>query len=257
MKKRGHQKKRQTTNSKIKDHKREGNKLIPPMAQIHWRNASWQNERLPEMLWACLLVTHLPREYALDVFRQVAKYIEGLPDRDKFHEVTHTGLSNLPSEHQNAVLSILVAQPEQQEVLAPLLLLDELPGREMWSRALSIDSVEDDWELLMNAVSHTLWHQTQESTDCRWLRVLCFLVAGKLKIGLETREKSEQSVKEILYYPYHGDPSEVRASIRAKEIALVPLDHEPTEWAEKFWNECLNKTPCYPLSINLPQCMSR
>ena len=250
MNKRNRRGKRQTTNSKIKSHKRDGNRLIPPMAQISWSYNSWIDQRLPEMLWACLLVTHLPREYVLDIFRQVAKYIEGLPEEDKFHEVTHTGLSKLPSEHQNAVLSILVAQPEQQEVLVPLLLLDELPGREIWARALGIDSVEEDWELLMDAVSHTLWHQTQKSTDCRWLKVLCFLVAGKLKIGLETPEKSEQSVKEILYYPYHGDPSKVQASIRAKEISLIPPNQEPTEWADKFWNECLNKTPCYPLDIN-------
>lgn len=250
MNKRNRRKKRQTTNSKIESHKRDGNRLIPPMAQISWSYNSWVDQRLPEMLWACLLVTHLPREYVLNIFRQVAKYIEGLPEGDNFHEITHTGLSQLPYKHQNAVLSILVAQPEQREVLVPLLLLDELPGREVWARALGIDSVEEDWELLMDAVSHTLWHQTQKSTDCRWLKVLCFLVAGKLKIGLETPEKSEQSVKEILYYPYHGDPSKVQASIRAKEISLIPPNQEPTEWAEKFWNECLNKTPCYRLDIN-------
>ena len=186
-KKRKPQKKPQQKNySTITQHKLQGKKLIPPIYQIgDQKNASWRDDRLPEMLWATLLVTHLPRENALNVFRQVAKYVEELPEEDKFYDVTHTGLSKLPPEHQDAVLSIIVAQQEQQEVLTSLLLLDELPGREAWAKVLNIDRVSDNWIPLMISVSDTLWHQTQESTDCRWLKVLCRMVAGKIKIAFE------------------------------------------------------------------------
>ena len=251
-KKRKSQKKPQQKNySTITQHKLKGKKLIPPIYQIgNQENVSWMNDRLPEMLWAILLITHLPRDYALNVFRQVAKYIDDLPEDGKFGDVTHTGISTLPPEHQDAVLSIIVAHPEQRGILASLLLLDNLPSREAWVKALSTDKADDDWQLLMSAVAHTLGHQTQEATDCRWVKVICALLAEKIKIALETREESEHSVKKILYYPDHGDPSEARASIRDTEMMLNQIYPNQYKWSAKFWSECLAKTSCFRFNSN-------
>ena len=240
---------RQKKYSTITQHKLQGKKLIPPIYQIgNQKNASWIDDRLPEMLWAILLATHLPRENALSVFQQVAKYIEDLPEEDKFHDVTHTGLSKLQSEHLDALLSIITARQEQKDILVYLLLLDELPARELWAKALNIDKISDDWIPLMMSVSDTLWHQTQESTDCRWLKVLCRMMAGKIKIAFENPEESKQWIEEVLRYPNHGDPSKVSASIRAAEIGSSDSSVHQSEWAAKFWNECLVKTPCFPFN---------
>ena len=236
--------------STIPEHKRQGKKLIPPLREIFEKDepgASWLNERLPEMLWAILLVTHLPREYAINVFRQVAKYIEKLPKDDQFDDVTHTGLANLSPEHLDDVLSIITAQQEQKEVLVPLLLLDGLPGQEAWIKTLNADNIEDDWSPFMVAVERTIDHQTQESTDCRWLKVLCQLVSGKLRIGFENREDSEQRAKEILYYPDYGNLSRIESFIRATEI----MSSSQSEWSAKFWDECLTKTPCLLPDANI------
>ena len=78
-------KKHQKNYSTISEHKHQGKKLIPPFVHnFNMTYASWKDDRLPEKLWAVLLVTHLPRENALNVFRRVAKYIEDLPEDDKF-----------------------------------------------------------------------------------------------------------------------------------------------------------------------------
>ena len=242
-KKRNRKKKPQQKNhSKIQSHKRHGKKLISTLRQIpNLHPSSWMNERLPDMLWAILLATHLPRENALSVFQQVAKYIDNLPEDEKFWDVTHTGLSKLPSECLDEVLSIITARREQQEILASLLLLGALPNRKEWESTLTIDSVDDDWELLMSAVAHTLWHQSQESTDCHWLRMVCRIVAGKSHFPPERRE-------EILGYPYHTDPNKIGGSVRANETALSARNPGSTEWVEKFWDECLSKTSCFPLN---------
>ena len=251
MSKKKKRQKQQQNYSTIPQHKRQGKKLIPPLRQVVEKEepgSSWRNERLPEMLWAILLVTHLPREYVLNIFRQIVKYIQDLPKNDRFHDVTHTGLSKLPPERLNDVLSIIIGGQEQRDVLAPLLLFDELPGREIWEKALGVNSICEDWELLMFSVSKTLWHQTQESTDCRWLKVFCMLVAEKFVIGLEKPEDSERKVKEIYFYPDFGDKGSVEASIRAKEIYLSCIDTNSSDWSSKFWDECLAKTSC--LSVN-------
>ena len=246
--------KQQRNYSTIPEHKRQGKKLIPPLRQIVEKdepNASWLNERLPEMLWSILLVTHLPREHAIYVFRQIAIYIQELPKEDQFDDVTHTGLANLPPKHLDNVLSIITTQQDQKEALIPLLLLEGLPGQEAWAKVLNADNIEDDWLLLMAAVERTLNHHTQESTDCRWLKVLCQLVSGKLRIGFKNPEDSEQRAKEILYYPDYGNLSRVESSIRATEIMLSGLASSQSEWPTKFWDQCLAKTPCLPPDANI------
>jgi hypothetical protein len=47
--------------STLADHKRVGKALIPPMMQLTGMSfSSWANTRLPEMLWACLVIYRNP-----------------------------------------------------------------------------------------------------------------------------------------------------------------------------------------------------
>ena len=246
-KKRKRKKKQQKNYSTIKDHKHQGKKLIPTWRQIpNFQTVSWVNDRLPDMLWAILLVKLLPREQALNDFWQIIKYIDTLPKDEKFGDITHTGLSKLPTIHLDKVLSIITSRQEQKQALAPLLLLDELPAREAWAKVLEVDEVYIDWEPLMIAVAHTLGHQSQESTDCRWLRVFCAMVA------YEFPSPRDQETKDgIAFYPNVGDLRAIRPSIRAFENALTTeeklsgTDTERLAWADKFWDKCLVKTPCF------------
>ncbi|EPH2640415.1 DUF5677 domain-containing protein, partial [Pseudomonas aeruginosa] len=54
-------------------HKRVGKALVPPMLQLEGVSfSSWVNDRLPEMLWASLVITVIPRDQALEAFRDIA-----------------------------------------------------------------------------------------------------------------------------------------------------------------------------------------
>ena len=246
-KRRKGKKKQQKKYSTIKDHKHQGKKLIPTWRQIpNFQTVSWMNDRLPDMLWAILLVKLLPREQALNVFRLIVKYIDGLPEDKKFGDVTHTGLSKLPSKHLDDVLSIISAHQQQKQALAPLLLLEELPAKEAWTKVLDVDATNTDWEPLMIAVAHTLGHQSQAATDCRWLRVFCAMVAYELPAP-----RDKETLDGINFYPNVGDLRAIRPAIRAFENGLTTeeklsgTDTERLTWADKFWDECLVKTPCF------------
>ena len=238
--------------STITQHKLQGKTLSPPMHQMGTLElVSWMNDRLPEMLWAILLITHLPRNYVLNVFHNVSKYFKELPENDNFQDITHTGLSKLSPEHLDEVLSIITAKKEQKEALTPLMLFDELPAQEAWKKALDFDEIHIDWELLMKTVSVTLWHKSQEATDCRWLRVLCALVTKKFTIYLEEQSESEQAVNDIIYYPTHGDQLKVGASIRANELMIDNIFQNQSEWAVSFWDRCFANTTCFQLNSHL------
>lgn len=231
--------------SKIRDHKVEGEKLIPPLLQMpQSKPISWMNDRLPDILWAVLLVSNLPRAQALSVFREVANYIGKLED-EKTGDVTHTGLSRMNPERLNELLNIIVGREGQRRVLIPLMLFRELPARGYWGRALGTQTTPSGAELLMKAVGKTLYHQSQEATDCRWLKVLCAISAGRMKFPSNLKE----TVKGIVLYPNYGDMRSVRPSVRAAEMSLEKMDQGKRDWPAKFWQECFNSTPCFPLGL--------
>ncbi|MFW9258660.1 DUF5677 domain-containing protein [Nostoc sp. CALU 546] len=240
--------------STIAQHKMQGKNLLPPLAQFpNTEFSSWLSERLPEMLWAALLITHLPREYALKIFRRVADYIFKLPEEEKFHDITHSGLANLSSDKLKHFLDSTISDPICKEVLHPLLLLQSLPGYQSWAQSLSDILTQPTWEPLMNAVANTLDHQSQAATDCRWLRLVCTMTAGKLLFP----SSLEETAKEIAYYPNYGDMRKVRPTIRAAEISLdmskppISLDTEShLNWSQEFWKQCLIATPCFPLHFS-------
>lgn len=226
--------------STISQHQLHGKTLTPPLGKLlpNLHVSSWRDERMPEMLWAALLITQLPRDDALNVFRDVANYIHEHRTSQPPHDVTHEGLSVTSEENRNGILSVLSATPVRRAALRPLLLLRDLPAKDDWLKALGQSQTEHDWTALMGAVACTLDHQSQESTDCRWVRLLCVLVAGQLVVPPDL-------AKRICYYPNEGDMREVRPSIRASEISLDAPDQSlPRPWASKFWQQCLSDTPC-------------
>ena len=40
----------------ISKHKRDGKTLLPPFRQLQMSPSSWKDDRMPEMLWAVLLI---------------------------------------------------------------------------------------------------------------------------------------------------------------------------------------------------------
>jgi hypothetical protein len=227
----------------IKEHYRQGKKLIPPLATLpNMQPQSWPNSRLPEMLWAALLVSQLPRPEALGVFRGLANHIYKHKDTSCPHDITHTGISNLSPDASGDLIRVLALTDDLRHALRPLLLLRDLPAREKWEGILGREPSVDAWKALTTAVAKTLGHQSQESTDCRWLRVMCMMAAGKLSLP------DEEMVKGFVYYPEYGDMREVRPYIRSIELTIDQvLDIRERAWPSKFWAQCLSDTPCFPL----------
>lgn len=205
-----------------------------------FKNASWRDERLPEMLWAALLVTGLPRDEALSIFRKLANYVAEQPDRSAHHDITHTGIAVRSAESAKALIGNIAFDSASQNALKPLMLLHGLPGRALWAEYLGGECEAARVSDLMTAVARTLWHQSDESTDCRWVRVLCDLTSGRF-------HAPEGFARKILDYP-EGDLREVRPLVRSAEIGMqFPMFETSREWPQQFWAECLEASPCMTL----------
>jgi hypothetical protein len=226
----------------LDDHHREGKLLQPPFLRLKlpMRPSAWVQTRLPDQLWTSLLVTQLERDFGLEILRTVAKACQGefKPGHDL--DLTHTGLVSMEEVLAERILQIVCSAPGASEALRPLLLFDDLPGRELWTRYLPSNVDVDDWNRLGGTIASVLDHQSQEATDARWARVLFRVATGQMKL------QSRSQFFELAEYPKQGDLRRVRPFIRATEIVEYP-QHDYSDrdrWAESFWQQCLKRTPC-------------
>ncbi len=241
--------KKKPSYSTLEQHKRQGRELIPPLRQMDQLSFhSWVDERLPEMLWAALLIAHLPRESALSIFREVARYAQKFEDFDSREHIdaTLSGFAHLESDSTANIIGILTSDAHRRRVLRPLALLEDLPGQEHWKKALGSPDESEDWEMLKIAVAYTLDHQSEEATNCRWARAVFLVLAGTVNFG----PTLEETAKEILYYPDYGQMPKVRPSIRSLEGALGGPSTTESDFVSKFWSQCMVRTACE--TVNLP-----
>lgn len=238
MSKRGKKKLRYQSRTPISAHKKQGKVLKPPFVQFGVGKGlvSWTNDRLPEMIWAALLISGLGRDRALQLFRTFLRF-GSAGENERFWDVTLTGFSQLNESDRKQRLALLCQSEESRQALAPLLLFSALPARETWQEALR-NPRAGPVELLMQAVRFTLFHQSQEATDCRWVRLMAAVFGRRVMLPRE----------ELLLlngYPHQGDQTHVRPSIRACEISIDHLREKNLTWPNAFWAECWEKTPCF------------
>jgi hypothetical protein len=159
-----------------------GKELLPPFAKMTDKLAfsSWLNDRLPEMVWAALIRLYVDEDNAFRQFRRFLTFIGQHSNREQLSDVTLTGFSKLDDPLREELLAFLLESPEVGEALATLRLFESLPARPTWDKLLP--QSEPNISLLMKAVGATLWHQSQEATDCRWVRLMAQVVTGKFEI---------------------------------------------------------------------------
>jgi hypothetical protein len=232
--------------STLDQHKTDGRRLIPPMMTVpNVQLMSWPNDRLPEILWAAVLISHLPREIALSMFRMVASYGRRIrSDAPEPGDITHSGIAAMKPEQARELINIICRDDYARKLLKSLKLFENLPAGQLWREILQNETDPADWGVIAKAVALALDHQSQEATDCRWLKVLFYSFKGQL--NFPAAAKFDGKIEELLKYPDFGDMRAVRPSIRSLEGALGMLAQK-SAWPSNFWSQCLRDTGCEPL----------
>lgn len=238
--------------STLSQHKRVGKTLLPPMLhmlpQDKLRFSSWVNNRLPELLWAVLAVNLIPRRELLPLFSQIARELseEGRGSDAERLDLTQSGLS-ASSNGIERICGKLRQHPAGSRALRPLLMFQSLPSIERWGAALQDKPLEEDGAVLAEAITKCLDHQSQESTDIRWL-VLVF------KIGMGRAQFPEGMINNLRKYmelePEAEEMRVIRPSIRAAEMVFRMTSPEADDveslWCKSFWLESLQRSDCVP-----------
>ena len=233
--------------STIAQHRRVGSQLVPPLLQYDFPMTpqSWLDYRLPEMLWAALMLNAVDRHTALAHFRNILRFIATHDQKEGFHEVTLTGIANMEGAHRLEFIEFLLSPTWAANALAPLMLFESLPAKEIWHQHLQHFSISP--ELLMDAVGSVLWHQSEEATDCRWIRVAAKLFSGKLTVA----PSLEHFLHAINNYPDNYEYA--GPSIRAAEISFDSPNPPDQTWPQTFWQESWGNTACLTINGDYPQ----
>lgn len=235
--------KRASNSTPLSDYKQTKKILTPPMASIpNVVLQSWINDRLPDMLWAALIRHGHPGDSGYAIFRQILRWLADNSVEGEVAGVTHTDISNMADSLRTKFITEIVSIAGT-DALRPLLLLPELPAYSDWKKALSsAESTPDkDWELMAESVQGVLWHQSQEATDVRWVKLMGMVLRGNINFF----NGVEDNLDELNSYPNKGDQRSVRPRIRSMEMMSNMTDVKP-EWPEKFWDFVYSVTSCFP-----------
>jgi hypothetical protein len=224
----------------LQDHKKVGKQLQSGFAVVADKVtfSSWSNERLPEMIWAAIIRVIDDQDYAIEEFRRILSFIGEHAEKDQLSDISLTGISKLPETLREQFIGFILDNKTTASALVVLSLFDNLPARETWVKLLPKE--EPDISILMDAVGFNLPHQSQEATDCRWLKLMAQVISGKFHVPREMAE-------EWFGYPYEGDLRKIRPSIRASEMAENPLIEKDLTWPNAFWDEAWRNSPCLAL----------
>jgi hypothetical protein len=119
----------------ISQHKKIGKDVIPPLAQLKnfpgFTPRDWSAERLPEMLWASMLLVSLGRDEALSRFRALGTVIHDRCEADEarrvtLRNVTLTGLASWTDEEFADFVKAVVRG--DAELFSAFTQFDALPG---------------------------------------------------------------------------------------------------------------------------------
>jgi hypothetical protein len=201
--------------SKLSEHRQKRKVLTPPLLQmpspIHFH--SWVDERLPEALWAILLVGQLPRERYMPILSAVAKAaMDFRGEPNVFPD--HSALAGVRPEQFAVIFAKLLADEEARAAVSPLLLPEDLPDRAHWASHLSMPDTEGGWAAMAYAVSISMDLHARTSIDVRWLRIMFLGLQHRLHFS----EGQHEVVDMLCAYPEGADvPDWADSMIRAME----------------------------------------
>ncbi len=204
--------------------------------------ASWMNDRLPEMLWAALILASADREETFREFSRILNFVAGHDRKGELENLTITGITCLDDNLRGEVIAFITANPRTSLALSTLLLFESLPVRDEWE--YHIKTPQPNLDLLMEAVGDTLFHQSPGATDCRWLWASGMAAAGKVHVNKALSGFAETMTN----YPNLEPGAPEGARVRAAEGALSKVAYKTSNWPTNFWQEAWDKSPCFQLS---------
>lgn len=226
--------------SKLSEHTFKKGKFITPFNDKlgdKLQENPWFKNRLPEYLWLGLILDHYGREEGLKKCSRIFKHLYNKSDLIELPKLSI--ILNLSDEIQDDIY-IHIKSIIDMQVLSPLTCVFTFSEYPVFSSHFcSSLSIEDRLKAIGNVMSNTHSHQSELSTDIRFLVVAYLINTNRLHLQKETAEL-------IVQYQNRSHEDEImrmiRPTIRACEVGLP--NEINSHYLNSFWeglsrmNEC-------------------
>ena len=203
-------------------------------ANINFHSTSWSRERLPEYLWLGLILLKYGRKEAFNKLGYILKYLSEIDNTITFPRIS--SILSLPDEKQAKFYERILEHVEKA-ILSPLTIIICTNNYPIFNKYFytNTSSIKKNISILREA-NRKLWdHQSNESTDIRFLALSLMLFNSKIYIGPQTKDTAIA----ITSYPTleHDDERMriYRPIIRSMEG--ISFEEEDYSFSRYFWSE--------------------
>jgi hypothetical protein len=237
-------------NSKLSEHEFSKGKFITPFnkfMKVLSKEESWFHGRLPEYIWLALILKYYGRNEGLVRCHHLLKVVK---EHTSLFLPRFSDILNL-SENDQATIYNLFVDTIDIEVLSPLTVVFTYSMYPYFSAFFATQlSPEDRIAVINDIVNEASDHQSEFSTDIRFLVLYYQLLAERLHIPRETLEM-------LLEYPTlpHSDEKMrmIRPTVRAMELSMpLEMDASKEEYSDIFWEGVSKLSSCELFSLNIP-----
>jgi hypothetical protein len=213
--------------------------------------SKWSLERLPEYIWIGFILDYYGREEGMKKIHVICTRLHGISESILLPKLSEIfSLSDAEqSRFYHEMLKII-----SKDVLAPLTLIFTYSENPLFSQNFASPeiSMDDRLDKMMDILRKTSGHQSELSTDIRYVVLYYLAISEKLHLP------NQEEVDLFTQYPMmkHDNPvmRHARPSIRAAEGAISGMSASANdEHASFFWERISKMTDCKLIKIQFEE----
>ena len=227
--------------SKLSEHVFKKGKFITPFNSLPMMremedDKSWTYGRMPEYLWMGMILKYYGRETGLEKLYYIIEELHKLAPQ--MYTARMSEILNLNQEIQEK-LYLFMTNYITREALAPLtifLTVTKAPAFTKYFHCSDI-SIEDRCSSVIDTMNNIMGHQTNESTDIRFVALYFTLISGRVHL-------QRDQVEMFMDYPHlpHSDERMrmIRPNVRSLELLLLEFEKANVDFLKDFWR-CISE----------------
>lgn len=240
--------------SKLSDHTLKKGKFITPINALPLMQEledekSWTYGRMPEYLWLGLILKYYGRDEGLKKSYGIISVLHQLaPD---LYTARMSQIIKLDADIQRTFYDYIV-DIGAKEVLAPLTIFLTTSKAPAFAEYFycSEQSVEDRCETIIQTMRDIMDHQSNESTDIRFVALYFNLLSGKVHL-------LKEQVDLLTAYPTANHSDEImriaRPTVRSLEMMILTFEKIDSTYLNGFWRCVSEMTDCSIFVIEFPE----
>lgn len=240
--------------SKLSDHAFKKGKFITPINNMPLMHEledekSWTYGRMPEYLWIGLILKYYGRDEGLRKSYGIISTLHKLaPD---LYTARMSQIITLQADIQKKFYDYIISIGAK-EALAPLTIFLTASKAPVFAECFYCpeQSIEDRCETIIQTMRDIMDHQSNESTDIRFVALYFNLLSGKVHL-------LKEQVDLLTAYPTANHSDEImrmaRPTVRSHEMMILTFEKIDSTYLKEFWRCVSEMTDCSIFVIEFPE----